>query len=180
MWLLIVYNNRPFAANGHMVQKTPLWWESYSMHWDNIQNKETSNLTGWNHFITISRSRNYTSKNASGKKIHTIMWLGRMMGPVIFFTYAPRDSRAGGAGGTLGPPLFARTTFRFQNFLGEDSPRPPCKLSPPPPPPVEDTLRRPWHHMRMVHRLPNLCCNTFINGYPVDKMYSNKFMLSPE
>ena len=48
--------------------------------------------------------------------------------------------RDGGAGGGALARLFARTTFRFQNFLGKDSPRPPTNSRPgrkpshPPPP----------------------------------------------
>ena len=38
--------NAPFAANGHMVQNPPCWNASYALR--DIQNKENSNLTGWN------------------------------------------------------------------------------------------------------------------------------------
>ena len=63
--------------------------------------------------------------------------------------HCSRTAEPGGGGGGHSPPLFAKTTFRFQNFLGKDSlrlPPPPYKLAPRALvslPPVENWLRSP-------------------------------------
>ena len=57
-----------------------------------------------------------------------ILSSGVQMYKFSYFTF--NENNRAGTAPPPSTPLFARTTFRFQNFLGEDSPRPPYKLAP--------------------------------------------------